>query len=341
MTLRLDRLRLRARVIADVRRFFEGRGSIEVETPAIVECPGIDAHLDAIPVVLHPGGRGGAALDRALVTSPELHMKRLLCEGLRSIHQIGKAWRDGEVGDQHEPEFTMLEWYRVGLDDGDLMDETEALVRELAVTYSGGRLRHRGREARVVDSTGEPLPFRRITFREAFVEHSGIDPFEDDARRLGRMLRAAGVRPPRTASRDQLVDLVLGAVVAPRLGLGVPEFVVDWPAERASLAKTRPTDDGLRAARFELFACGMELCNGYWELTDPEEHRARFAAENAARVADGADPVPPDEALLAALDAAGGLPDCAGNALGLDRLLMLLLDAETIREVRTFPCPVR
>ncbi len=335
MTERLHRLRVRARVLADVRRFFEATGSLEVETPAIVACPGVDAHLDGVPVELRPGGRGSDPIRRALVTSPELHMKRLLCEGVGSIHQIGKAWRDGEVGDLHEPEFTMLEWYRVDADADELMDDTERLVRELAAEHAGAVLRFRGREAPTAG------PFRRVTFAEAFDEHAGIDPFEDDERRMGRMLRAAGVRPPRTATRDEMLDLLLGAVVAPKLGVGVPVFVTDWPKGRASLARVVPGPDGDRAARFELFACGVELCNGYWELTDPDEHRARFAAENAAREAAGAAPSPADDELLAALDAAGGLPPCSGNALGLDRLLMLLLDAESIREVRTFPCPVR
>ncbi len=332
---RLDRLRLRARVLADVRRFFEARGSLEVETPAIVACPGIDAHIDAVAVELHPGGRGSPSVRRALVTSPELHMKRLLCEGAGSIHQIGKAWRDGEVGSLHEPEFTMLEWYRLGVDDAGLMDETEELVRTLASEHSGGALRFRGREARV------DAPFERRTFAEVFEELTGLDPHVDDTRRMGRVLRAGGVRPPRTATRDEMLDLLLGAVVGPKLGLGVPLFVTDWPADRASLARIRSRPEGERAARFELFGCGVELCNGYWELSDPGEHRARFAVENAAREAAGAPPSPEDEGLLAALDAAGGLPDCAGNALGLDRLLMLLLDVEAIGEVRTFPCPVR
>ena len=330
---RVDRLRLRARVIADIRSFLEARGSLEVETPAIVRCPGIDANIDAIAVELQPGGRGAPRITRALVTSPELHMKRLLCEGLGSIHQIGKAWRDGEIGSLHEPEFTMLEWYREGLDDAGLMDETEALVRSLADTCSEGRLRFRGREART------DLPFERITFREAFERHAGIDPDRDDEKRLGRTLRAGGVRPPRTASREELLDLMLGTLVGPKLGTPAPQFIIDWPADRASLSRLRETAEGTRAARFELFACGVELCNGYWELSDPEQHRQRFAAENRAREAAGVAPIADDEEFLAALDAPGGLPDCAGNALGIDRLLMLLLDADTLSEVRTFSCP--
>ncbi len=332
---RVERLRLRAQVLQDVRRFFEDRGSLEVETPAVVDCPGIDAHIDAIAVDLCPGGRGSAVLRKSLVTSPELHMKRLLCEGLGSIHQIAKAWRDGEVGALHEPEFTMLEWYQTGADHNGLMDETESLVRAITADHGDGTLRFRGREASV------EAPFERRTFASVFDEHAGIDPFTDDVRRMGRMLRASGTRPPRDATREEMLDLLLGAVVSPRLGSGTPVFVTDWPADRASLARVVDSSDGPRAARFELFACGVELCNGYWELSDPDEHRVRFDDENRAREAAGAPPSPPDVALLAALDAAGGLPDCAGNALGLDRLLLLLLDAESIAEVRTFPCPVR
>ena len=332
---RIERLRRRAAAVADVRRFFEARGSLEVETPAIVPCPGVDAHIDGIVVTMHPGGRGGDAVLRGLATSPELAMKRLLCEGTGAIHQIGKAWRDGEIGRFHEPEFTMVEWYRPGVDDVGLMDETEQLVRELAVRHAEGRLRHRGLEVSV------DAPFHRVSFEDVFDQVLGIDPVQDDVRRLGRALRAGGVRPPRDASRDEILDLLFGAVVGPKIGLDRPTFVVDWPEDRASLARVRGTERGPRAARFELFACGVELCNGYWELSDPQEHRRRFANENALRRTAGIAESPPDEAFLAAIDAAGGLPDCAGNALGLDRLLMLLMDTDDISDVRAFRVDLR
>ncbi len=325
-------LRLRAEIIDAIREFFRSRGSLEVETPAIVPSPGVDAHLDAIGVVLRPAGDDGPEVARWLATSPEYHMKRLLAAGSGPIHQLGKSWRDGERGRLHEPEFTMLEWYLPGADDSALMDQTEQLVRALADRFADGVLRHDGAEA----ATGAE-PFARMTFRQAFHEHLGLDPLDDPERRLGLALRAAGIKAPRPANRDDLVDLLLAFVVQPKLGLGRPCFVTDWPESRAALAQVRPgRDDDLRAsaARFELYACGVELCNGYHELVDATEQQRRIEAENAQRAALGKAPYPIDKDFLAALEA--GLPDCAGNALGVDRLVMLLLAAESLGDVRSF-----
>lgn len=328
-------LRFRAAVVAAVRGHFEGRGSVEVETPAIVRSPGVDAFLDAPRVELRPGGPAGKALVRYLHTSPEYAMKRLLADGAGAIHQIGKAFRDGELGRLHEPEFTMLEWYRPGATDADLMSETEELVRHLAERHSGGLLVDRGRTARC---TADRWP--RRTFREVFQSHAGVDPDMDDEGRLGRVLRAAGTKPPKGTTREELLDMVLGLVVQPMLGVDVPEFVVDWPADRAALARLRPGADGAAvAARFELYACGVELCNGYHELLDAGEQRARIEVENRRRIEAGKEPMPVDPAFLDAL--ARGLPDCAGNALGLDRLILLLAagaghDVADLGDVRAF-----
>jgi len=325
-------LRLRAEIIDAFREFFRSRGSIEVETPAIVPSPGVDAHLDAIEVVLRPGGDDSRSTARWLATSPEYHMKRLLAAGSGPIHQLGKSWRDGERGRLHEPEFTLLEWYVPGADDDALMDQTEELVRDLAGRFAAGVLRHREAEA---NTRGEP--FARMTFREAFQEHLGLDPIDDPERRLGLALRAAGVKAPRPADRDDLVDLLLAVVVQPKLGIGRPCFVTDWPESRAALARVRPGRDSDRrvsAARFELYSCGIELCNGYHELCDATEQRRRIGTENARRAALGKIPYPVDEEFLAALDC--GLPDCAGNALGVDRLIMLLLGQESLGDVRSF-----
>jgi lysyl-tRNA synthetase class 2 len=214
------------------------------------------------------------------------------------------------------------------------MDETEALVRTLAESFAQGVLRH-GEHASAAGG-GAP-PFRRLTFREAFAEHAGLDPVTDPEGRLGMALRAAGVKAPRPANREQLVDLLLALVVQPKLGLDRPCFLTDWPTERAALArirKGRDSDQGLSAARFELYACGVELCNGYFELLDPVEQRTRIASENAKRIELGKHAYPVDEAFLAALEA--GLPSCAGNALGVDRLLMLLTGGESLADVRSF-----
>jgi len=244
---------------------------------------------------------------------------------------VGPAFRSGERGDFHEPEFTMVEWYEPGADDDACMDTTEALVRSVATALGDGRLRSRGEEADVTE------PFERITYRQAFQRVTDMDPGDADTRRLGRLLRVSGVRPPRMATPEEMEDLVLGAVVQPTLGVGRPVFVTDWPPDRAALARIRAGRDADRApsaARFELYAAGVELCNGYHELTSEPEQRSRIQAENERRVANGKEPGPVDERFLAAL--AHGLPDCAGNALGFDRLLMLIQDASDIGQVLAF-----
>jgi len=320
----LEALQLRAAALKLVRGFFEDRGSLEVQTPCIVPSPGVDAWLDAPSVDLD--GRA-----RHLATSPEYAMKRLLAAGSGPIHQVGPAFRSGERGDFHEPEFTMVEWYEPGADDDACMDTTEALVRSVATALGDGRLRSRGEEADVTE------PFERITYRQAFQRVTDMDPGDADTRRLGRLLRVSGVRPPRMATPEEMEDLVLGAVVQPTLGVGRPVFVTDWPPDRAALARIRAGRDADRApsaARFELYAAGVELCNGYHELTSEPEQRSRIQAENERRVANGKEPGPVDERFLAAL--AHGLPDCAGNALGFDRLLMLIQDASDIGQVLAF-----
>ena len=307
------RLQRRATLITALRAFLDDSGSIEVETPALVRSPGVDVHLDAIP-----GGDGW------LATSPEYHMKRLLADGAGPIHQLGKAWRAGEVGAMHEPEFTLLEWYVPGADDAGLMAQTEALVRRAA-------------DALQIEPGWGDAPFARVTFREAFEEHAGLDPCAADARRLGMLLRAGGTRPPRGATRGDLEDLVLALVVQPRVAADRPTFVTDWPVERAALARVRPGRDTAAApaaARFELYWRGVELCNGYHELADAAEQRRRIERDNAARAGLDKVPYPVDERFLAALDR--GLPDCAGNALGVDRLFMVLCGLDDIGEARAF-----
>jgi lysyl-tRNA synthetase class 2 len=316
-----DALRLRAATLRGIRGFFDARGSLEVETPALVVSPGLDAFIE--PVRARVCGE-----DLYLATSPEFAMKRLLARGAGRIHQIARVYRDGERGRLHEPEFTMLEWYVPGFDDRALIDETEALVRTLAAELSGAVLSSGSRQARTDE------PFDRMSFRDAVREHSGIDVVRDDARRIGRALRAAGIRPPGDTSRDALIDLLLGAVVQPRLGFPRPCFVFDWPADRAALARLRDVGGEPVAARFELYACGVELCNGYDELLDAPEQEARMHGENVRRAARGAEPLPIDEAFLDALRT--GLPACAGNALGVDRLVLLLFGGDDLSQVMTF-----
>jgi elongation factor P--(R)-beta-lysine ligase len=310
----LQQLRTRAALLRALRSFLDERGSLEVETPALVRSPGVDAWLDAIP----------AGADGWLTTSPEYHMKRLLAAGSGPIHQLGKSWRAGETGRLHEPEFTMLEWYVPGFDDAGLMAQTEELVRAAAAALE-------------VDPGWPDGPFERLTFRQAFLTHAGFDPIDAADRRFGMILRASGTRPPRTANREELEDLVLATVVQPKLGLRRPCFVTDWPTDRCALARVRPgrdEDAAPSAARFELYIRGLELCNGYHELADAQEQRRRIRDENRRRVALGKVPYPVDEDFLAAL--VRGLPDCAGNALGVDRLQLALTGATDLSEVRAF-----
>jgi len=302
----VEHLRSRALLIRAIRGFFEERGSLEVETPALVRSPGVDAHLDAI-----------AAGDGWLTTSPEYHMKRLLAAGAGPIFQIGKAWRAGEVGKQHEPEFTLLEWYTPGLDDHGLMDETEALVRQSA-------------EALGLEPAWAAQPFTRITWAEAFYKYLGFRVGEDPIRRLGLLLRSSGTKSPRNATGEDLEDLALALLIQPKLV--EPTFVTDWPASRAALARLK--GDGTVAARFELYMSGLELCNGYFELSCADEQRARIEHENERRVALGKSPYPVDEEFIRSLET--GLPDCAGNALGIDRLQMALQGLDDIADVRSF-----
>lgn len=323
-TASLETLKSRAHALACVRDFFSARGSLEVQTPPIVVSPGVDAWLDAPAVELD-------GQPRYLATSPEYAMKRLLAAGSGPIHQVGWAYRAGERGDWHEPAFTMVEWYEPGADDAACMNTTEALVRAVARAVGDGVLRSRWGEADTA------APFDRLTYRQAFEQITGMDPADGDARRMGRLLRVAGVRTPRDATPEEIEDLVLGTVVQPKLGLSRPVFVTDWPVDRAALARIRPGQDADRApaaARFELYAAGVELCNGYHELTDAAEQRARIERENARRVEHGKEPYPVDDRFLAALE--HGLPDCAGNALGFDRLLMVSRSVASLREVVTF-----
>ena len=226
-------------------------------------------------------------------------MKRLLAAGLGDIYQVCRVYRDGEIGRWHQPEFTMLEWYRLGFDDHRLMDEVEALVRNTAAGAAAA------------------WPAHRLTYRQAFERTLGVDPLGDvDA--VAAALRGRGIDIPAELDADGLLDLAFAVAVMPALPPAAWIFVHDYPASQAALARLKPGTPPV-AARFELFAQGVELANGYFELTDAAEQRRRFAADHAVRRRRNL-PLPPiDTALLAALE--HGLPDCAGVALGFDRLV--------------------
>ncbi|MBR9910747.1 MAG: EF-P lysine aminoacylase GenX [Gammaproteobacteria bacterium] len=299
-------LRARAELYERLRIFFRQRGVLEVEVPLLARHTATDPHIDSIAVTLD-----GA--DGYLQTSPEFFMKRLLAAGVGDIYSLGKAFRRGEAGRRHNPEFTMLEWYRLDLDEQQLMDEVEALLGDCLKLES----------------------IRRVSYRELFETQLGIDPHRASAEQL-RALAAEHVDVAwQEADVDTWLDVLMTHVIEPALGRGLV-FVYDYPASQAALARVATDAQGQRVARrFEAYVNGMELANGYWELTDAVEQRRRFAADSARRQQLGLPELAADEHLLAAL--ASGLPACAGVALGVDRLLMQQAGAAEIAAVLAFP----
>jgi elongation factor P--(R)-beta-lysine ligase len=303
------RLRARAALLAHCRAFFAERGVLEVETPLLSQGAVTDIHLDSLQTRIR-----GLPVPYFLQTSPEYAMKRLLAAGVGDCYQICKVFRDGETGRHHNPEFSMLEWYRLGFDHHALMDEVEALlVPLLGPAYA--------------------RPAQRVTYQAVFEDAVGLDPFTASLTELRARARDAAQADWPEADRDTLLDALMGIVIGPTLGQDRLTFVVDYPASQAALARLLPGTPA-RAARFEAYARGLELCNGFHELTDAAEQRRRFAADGEARAARGLPRPPVDERFLAAL--AAGLPDCAGVAVGLDRVLMVAGGADAIDEVLAF-----
>ena len=286
-----------------IRAFFDAREILEVDTPLLLDATNPDANIESI--VVSRGDRRSF-----LQTSPEFAMKRLLASGIGSIYQICHAFRQGEAGGRHNPEFTMLEWYRVGFDYQILMDEIEALINDL----SG------------------PVEFSRISYAQLFAQHLEIDISVIELEDLRRhcQQQVAGCDSSHF-SFDQCLDLLLGIKIEPEMR-GY-QFVYDYPVSQAALARVKAGSPAL-AERFELFHNGLELANGFSELTDAHQQRERFNADNVQRKERGLEVYPVDENLLAAL--ASGIPECAGVAIGLDRLLMVLLDLESIDQALTF-----
>jgi len=310
-------LRLRATMLAHIRGFFARRAVLEVETPALSAAAIPDPNLGSFAVrYTGPGPRHGQTL--YLHTSPEFPMKRLLAAGSGCIYQIARVFRDGEAGRRHNPEFTLLEWYRVGFDHHRLMDETAELVTELLA----GRM---------------PLSSpERLSYREIFQQQLGLDPHRVTVAELAASAAAQRVPIPPgmpLTDPDPWLDLLLTHCIEPQLGQGRLTFVYDYPVSQAALARVRPGDPPV-GERFELYLHGVELANGFHELGDAGEQRHRFAAENAARRAAGWPEMPVDERLLEAL--AAGLPECAGVALGFDRLVMLAAAQTSLAEAMAF-----
>ena len=311
-------LRLRAELLARARTFFAARGVLEVETPMLSAAAVTEPNLASFNTVYAgPGPRYGQTL--YLHTSPEFPMKRLLAAGSGCIYQIARVFRDGEAGRRHNPEFTLLEWYRVGFDHHRLMDEVAELVTELLA----GRL-----------ALAEP---ERLSYHDLFQRYLNLDPHRAGVAELAARAEARGVPIPPgmpAGATDPWLDLLLTHCIEPHLGPGRLAFVYDYPASQAALARLRPGEPPV-GERFELYVGGVELANGFHELGDAGEQRRRFDAENAARRVLGLPVMPVDENLLAALDA--GLPDCAGVALGFDRLVMLAAGKASLAEVLAFP----
>jgi lysyl-tRNA synthetase class 2 len=314
-------LHLRAELLARIRTFFAARGVLEVETPMLSVAAITDPNLASFSTVYAgPGPRHGRTL--YLHTSPEFPMKRLLAAGSGCIYQIARVFRDGEAGRRHNPEFTLLEWYRVGFDHHRLMDEVAELVMELLAR----RL-----------PLAEP---ERLSYREAFQYHLDLDPHRATVAELAARAERhqVPIPPGMPADRtDPWLDLLLTHRIEPHLGPGRLTFLYDYPASQAALARLRPGEPPV-GERFELYLNGVELANGFHELGDAGEQRRRFEQENAVRRALGLPPMPVDENLLAALEA--GLPDCAGVALGVDRLVMLAAGKPSIQDVIAFPIEI-
>ena len=310
----LEAIRLRASVNAHIRTFFALRDVLEVETPVLSIAGNTDPNIMSFSLQFS-GRTDGAPRTRWLRTSPEFALKRLLAAGVGDCYELGRVFRDGEAGGRHNPEFTMLEWYRIGWDHQRLIDEVATLVN--------GALALVGRSAAL----------RRIAWRELYRERLGLDPVSASDASLRNALGDVRI-DPTGITRDDWLDLLLTHRLQPSFPEDELLAVYDYPASQAALARIRSGDPPV-AERFELYLGPLEVANGYHELTDPAEQRARFDRDLERRHTCAA-PMPAiDENLLAALQS--GLPDCAGVALGVDRLLMAMVRTMTIDAVVAFP----
>lgn len=309
---RLDLLRARARILGRIRAFFADAGVLEVETPIASRAATTDPSLHSLQTSW--SGSGPRPQRLYLQTSPEFHMKRLLAAGSGPIYQICKVFRDCERGHKHHPEFSLVEWYRPDFDYRNLMAEVAALVR------------------RVLNRP--ELAVEQVSYRDLFRDRLGLDPMEAELREL----RQSAARIPGSGdlslNRDGWLDLLLAHRIETGLGRGRLTFVYDYPPSQAALARIR-RDPYPVAERFELYLEGMELANGFQELTDANEQRRRFDADLKERAAAGLAEVIPDEELIAALSV--GITEAAGVALGVDRLLMIAAGSTHIDEVLAFP----
>ena len=306
----LRTIRARAELFGSVRAFFSARGVIEVDTPVLSQHATVDRHIESFSTGQY-----------WLHTSPEFAMKRLLAAGSGPIYQISHVFRAEESGRHHNPEFAMLEWYRPGWDHHALMGEVEALFA----------------------AVGGPSRCERLSYRAAFQDHAGLDPFDASPETLRAALVGHGAAVPESitaeenADTDFWLDLLMSSVVGPKLGVDAPCLLYDFPASQAALAHVRagdPPGGSDVAERFELFWRGIELANGFHELTDASEQERRFKSDQAWRKSQRRQVPPYDANLIAALHA--GVPACAGVAIGLDRLLMLLVNLPDVASAMVF-----
>jgi lysyl-tRNA synthetase class 2 len=308
-----QRLQGRAKLYAMIRAFFADRGVLEVETPILSAAGNTDPNIESFSAPFH-GHVDAGARDRWLRTSPEYPLKRLLADGVGDCYELGRVFRNGEAGERHNPEFTMLEWYRVGWTHRQLMEETIALV-EAALALVG-------RRAEVLIEG----------YRQLFLDELGLDPLNADIDALRAPLAQYNISPDGL-TRDDWLDLLITHKLQPAFPRDRITVIHDYPASQSALARIRPGDPPL-AERFELYLGPYELANGYHELNDAAEQRARFERDNARRRERGLREMPIDEQLLAVLER---MPDCAGVAMGIERLLMCLAGTDRIADVLAFP----
>jgi elongation factor P--(R)-beta-lysine ligase len=298
----------RAEMLSSVRNFFRERNVLEVDCPSLVRFPAIDTNIEVMDVSVSDSERG------YLHTSPEYAMKRLLTAGLKDIYQIAHVFRKGEIGARHSPEFTMIEWYRLGMTYDALIEETCAIICLFIGRFQA----------------------RRLSYRDAFIQHVGIDPFTISRKELLARVDNSEIDHAlklENEDNDTLLQLLLTHYIEPKLGMDELTVLYEFPASQAALAKTYMKNGHAVAERYEIYFQSIELCNGYHELSNSQELRSRFQAENDRRSGIGKEPYPLDEPFLEALDR---LPDCCGVSVGFDRLMMLRHKKRSIQEILPF-----
>ena len=306
-TASVDALKQRALLVRQIREWFFQQNVLEVETPQLSDGATTDPNIDSFPVA-----------DRHLRTSAEFHLKRLLAQGCPDVYELGKVFRVDESGRNHNPEFTMLEWYRLGFDHHQLISDVEALLRHL--------------------HDNKDLVFERVSYRDLWKQRTGIDPALTSCNEVANYLNRCSIEVPKSIANnlDALQDLAMGTVIADGLERDRYTCIIDYPASQASLARIdRSNPDWPVANRFEVYYGSVELANGFYELTDGAEQQARFDSDIRIRAQNCKPYMPIDTRFIAALN--HGMPDCAGVAVGIDRLMMVLMpDIEALQQVISF-----